>query len=118
MRTKAVLALHKLAHHGDPSAIRILHTVYANPSDNYQVFHHYLYAEDGFFDDIDDGIKGSTGGFHSADVELSAGSRLAERGGQDVVRTPKSRRLFCLYHVRHAGHLPQSVALPPKIVTI
>lgn len=37
VRTKAVLALHKLAHHGDPSAIKILHMVYANPSDNYQV---------------------------------------------------------------------------------
>lgn len=37
VRTKAVLALHKLAHHGHVGAIKILHTVYANPSDNYQV---------------------------------------------------------------------------------
>ncbi|XP_045027440.1 uncharacterized protein LOC116919379 [Daphnia magna] len=37
IRTKAVLALHKLAHHGDATAIKILHTVYANPSENYQV---------------------------------------------------------------------------------
>ena len=37
VRTKAVLTLHKLAHHGDAEAIRILHKVYANPSENYQV---------------------------------------------------------------------------------
>jgi Lipoprotein amino terminal region len=37
LRSKAVLTLHKLAHSGDQQAVRILHTVYANPSENYQV---------------------------------------------------------------------------------
>lgn len=37
VRTKAVLSLHKLAHHGNAQAIRILHTVFSNPNDDYQV---------------------------------------------------------------------------------
>ena len=37
VRTKAILTLHKLAHGGNDLAVKILHTVYANPSENYQV---------------------------------------------------------------------------------
>lgn len=61
-------------------------------------------------------IKGSIGSFHFTDVELSARSRLAECGGQDLVRTPQSRRLLCLYHVRHPGNLSQSAPVPAKTV--
>ncbi len=42
LRSKAVLTLHKLAHAGHPRAVHILHLVYANPSDNYQVRHYSL----------------------------------------------------------------------------
>ena len=37
VRAKAILTLHKLAHGGNSQAVRILHTVYSNPSENYQV---------------------------------------------------------------------------------